>query len=154
LTATGWDRSAHNDCNWAQIHCNGTAIRTPRSTLIAIRQPGVEATLNRNGYTTKVLTEMLGVKSAELRRSYGPCSSMNSVRSGARDLKEQMLAAGFPCEPRRRPVAMRGQSVGCLLNNAKVARIQNIRQDGRRATVVMSLVTVHPPLAPGDQATF
>src|SRR3954468_655173 len=28
---------------------------------------GVEATLNRNGYTTKVLTEMLGVKAGELR---------------------------------------------------------------------------------------
>lgn len=53
---------------------------------------GVEATLNRNGYTTKVLTEMLGVKPAELRALFK--HELGSDR--ARDLKEQMLAAGLP----------------------------------------------------------
>ena len=53
---------------------------------------GVEATLNRNGYTSKVLTEMLGVKPAELRALFR--HELGAERS--RELKEQMLAAGLP----------------------------------------------------------
>jgi type II secretory pathway predicted ATPase ExeA len=53
---------------------------------------GVEATLNRNGYTTKVLTEMLGVKPGELRGFFK--NELGAER--ARDLKEQMLSAGLP----------------------------------------------------------
>ena len=53
---------------------------------------GVEAILNRNGYTTKVLTDMLGVKAAELRALFK--NELGAER--ARDLKEQMLAAGLP----------------------------------------------------------
>jgi len=53
---------------------------------------GVEATLTRNGYTTKVLTEMLGVKPGELRALFK--QELGAER--ARDLKEQMLAAGLP----------------------------------------------------------
>ncbi|HUZ90688.1 MAG TPA: recombinase family protein [Methylocella sp.] len=50
------------------------------------------ATLTRNGYTTKVLTEMLGVKPGELRALFK--QELGAER--ARDLKEQMLAAGLP----------------------------------------------------------
>jgi hypothetical protein len=53
---------------------------------------GVEATLNRNGYTTKVLTEMLGVKAGELRGLFK--NELGAERT--RDLKEQMLSAGLP----------------------------------------------------------
>ncbi len=53
---------------------------------------GVEATLNRNGYTSKVLTEILGVKPAELRALFR--HELGAERT--RDLKEQMLAAGSP----------------------------------------------------------
>jgi type II secretory pathway predicted ATPase ExeA len=53
---------------------------------------GVEATLNRNGYTTKVLTEMLGVKTGELRGLFR--NELGAERT--RDLKEQMLSAGLP----------------------------------------------------------
>ena len=53
---------------------------------------GVEATLNRNGYTTKVLTEMLGVKAGELRSLFK--NELSAERT--RDLKEQMLFAGLP----------------------------------------------------------
>ena len=53
---------------------------------------GVEATLNRNGYTTRVLTEMLGVKAGELRGLFK--NELGAERT--RDLKEQMLSAGLP----------------------------------------------------------
>ena len=53
---------------------------------------GVEATLNRNGYITKVLTEMLGVKPAALRALFK--HEFGSDR--ARELKEQMLATVLP----------------------------------------------------------
>jgi hypothetical protein len=53
---------------------------------------GVEATLNRNGYTTRVLTEMLGVKAGELRGLFR--NELSAERT--RDLKEQMLSAGLP----------------------------------------------------------
>lgn len=53
---------------------------------------GVEATLNRNGYTTKVLTGMLGVKAGEPRGLFK--NELSAERT--RDLKEQMLSAGLP----------------------------------------------------------
>jgi len=53
---------------------------------------GVEATLTRHGYTSKVLTELLGVKPAELRALF----RQDLPADRARDLKEQMLAAGLP----------------------------------------------------------
>src|SRR3954466_6962151 len=53
---------------------------------------GVEATLNRYSYTTKVLTEMLGVKAGELRGLFR--NELSAERT--RDLKEQMLSAGLP----------------------------------------------------------
>src|SRR3954467_12415949 len=53
---------------------------------------GVEATLNRNGYTARVLTEMLGVKAGELRGLFK--NELGAERT--RDLKEQMLSAGLP----------------------------------------------------------
>ena len=53
---------------------------------------GVEATLTRHGYTQKVLTEMLGVKPAELKALFR--NDLPVER--ARDIKEQMLAAGLP----------------------------------------------------------
>ena len=53
---------------------------------------GVEAILTRHGYTPKVLTEMLGVKTAELRALF----RQDLPADRARDIKEQMLAAGLP----------------------------------------------------------
>lgn len=53
---------------------------------------GVEATLTRHGYTPKVLTEMLGVKQAELKALFRDDLPADRTR----DIKEQMLAAGLP----------------------------------------------------------
>ncbi len=53
---------------------------------------GVEATLTSKGYTTKVLTEMLGVKPGQLRALFK--QELGAER--ARDFKEQMLAASLP----------------------------------------------------------
>jgi hypothetical protein len=69
-----------------------------------------------------------------------------------------VLERYFEGEDRARGIGeigrVRGHSVGCLLNNAKAVRIRNIRQDGRRATMVMSLATVHPPVAASDRPHF
>jgi type II secretory pathway predicted ATPase ExeA len=53
---------------------------------------GVEATLTRHGYTSKVLTDMLGVKPSELKALF----RQELPADRARDIKEQMLAAGLP----------------------------------------------------------
>ena len=53
---------------------------------------GVEATLTRHGYTSKVLTEMLRVKPSELKALF----RHDLPADRARDIKEQMLAAGLP----------------------------------------------------------
>ena len=50
----------------------------------------LEATLTRHGYTARLLTEMLGAEPGEIRR----CSSRTLEADRARELKEQMLAAG------------------------------------------------------------
>ena len=65
---------------------------TIAASVLSKQIDGVEATLNRNGYTSKVLTEMLGVKPAELRALFR--HELGAERT--RDLKEQMLAAGLP----------------------------------------------------------
>ena len=52
----------------------------------------LEPTLTRHGYTTKVLTEMLGVRPGEIRALFK--HELEPER--ARELKEQMLAAGLP----------------------------------------------------------
>jgi hypothetical protein len=75
-----------------QFIATGPQSERPGPRSLQFDNRGVEATLNRNGYTTKVLTEMLGIKSAELRALFK--HELGSDR--ARDLKEQMLAAGLP----------------------------------------------------------
>ncbi len=52
----------------------------------------LEPTLMRHGYTVKVLTEMLGTKPAEVRALFR--QTLEPDR--ARELKEQLLAAGLP----------------------------------------------------------
>ena len=52
----------------------------------------LEPTLMRHGYTMRALTEMLGTKPAEMRALFR--QTLESDR--ARELKEQMLAAGLP----------------------------------------------------------
>jgi hypothetical protein len=52
----------------------------------------LEPTLMRHGYTMKALTEILGTKPAEMRALFR--QTLESDR--ARELKEQMLAAGLP----------------------------------------------------------
>ncbi len=52
----------------------------------------LEPTLTRHGYTTKVLTEMLGTKPGEIRALFKQTLGFDR----ARELKEQMLAAGLP----------------------------------------------------------
>ena len=61
----------------------------------------LEPTLTRNGYTAKVLTEMLGTKPGEIKALFK--QTLETDR--ARELKEQMLAAGLPVRPMaRKPV--------------------------------------------------
>ena len=52
----------------------------------------LEPTLTRHGYTAKVLTEMLGTKPGEIKALFK--QTLETDR--ARELKEQMLAAGLP----------------------------------------------------------
>jgi type II secretory pathway predicted ATPase ExeA len=52
----------------------------------------LEPTLTRHGYTAKVLTDMLGMKPGEIRALFK--HQLDPER--ARELKEQMLAAGLP----------------------------------------------------------
>jgi len=52
----------------------------------------LEPTLTRHGYTTKVLTEMLGTKPSEIKALFQ--QTLEADR--ARELKEKMLAAGLP----------------------------------------------------------
>ena len=52
----------------------------------------LEPTLTRHGYTAKVLTEMLGTKPGEIKALFK--QTLEADR--ARELKEQMLAAGLP----------------------------------------------------------
>jgi len=52
----------------------------------------LEPTLTRHGYSTKILTEMLGTKTSEIRALFK--QTLEPER--ARELKEQMLAAGLP----------------------------------------------------------
>ena len=52
----------------------------------------LEPTLMRHGYTAKVLSEMLGTKPAEVRALLR--QTLEPDR--ARELKEQLLAAGLP----------------------------------------------------------
>ena len=56
------------------------------------RRYGWEPTLARHGYTPKILAELLGVKQAEIRALFR--QTLEPDR--ARELKEQMLAAGLP----------------------------------------------------------
>ena len=51
-----------------------------------------EPTLTRHGYTAKVLTEMLGTKPGEIKALFKQTLEVDR----ARELKEQMLAAGLP----------------------------------------------------------
>jgi type II secretory pathway predicted ATPase ExeA len=53
---------------------------------------GIEATLTRNGYTVKVLTEMLNIKPGEIKAFYRQTLEPDRTR----ELKDQMLAAGLP----------------------------------------------------------
>jgi len=66
----------------------GRAVRPGRLTWLSTLHARKAATL----YTTKVLTEMLGVKFGELRALFK--QELGAER--ARNLKEQMLAAGLP----------------------------------------------------------
>jgi len=52
----------------------------------------LEPTLTRHGYTAKVLTEMLGTKPGEIKALFKQTLEVDR----ARELKEQMLAAGLP----------------------------------------------------------
>ena len=52
----------------------------------------LEPTLMRHGYTVKVLCELLGTKPAEMRALFR--QTLEPDR--ARELKEQLLAAGLP----------------------------------------------------------
>jgi hypothetical protein len=52
----------------------------------------LEPTLTRHGYTAKVLTEMLGTKPGEIKALFKQMLGIDR----ARELKEQMLAAGLP----------------------------------------------------------
>lgn len=52
----------------------------------------LEPTLTRHGYSARVLTEMLGTKPSEIRALFN--QTLEPER--ARELKEQMLAAGLP----------------------------------------------------------
>jgi type II secretory pathway predicted ATPase ExeA len=52
----------------------------------------LEPTLTRHGYTAKMLTEMLGTKPGEIKALFR--QTLEADR--ARELKEQMLAAGLP----------------------------------------------------------
>jgi type II secretory pathway predicted ATPase ExeA len=53
---------------------------------------GIEATLTRNGYTVRVLAEMLSVKPGEIKAFYRQALEPDRTR----ELKDQMLAAGLP----------------------------------------------------------
>ena len=52
----------------------------------------LEPTLTRHGDTAKVLTEMLGTKPGEIKALFKQTLEVDR----ARELKEQMLAAGLP----------------------------------------------------------
>jgi type II secretory pathway predicted ATPase ExeA len=52
----------------------------------------LEPTLTRHGYTAKVLTEMLGTKPGEIKALFNQTLEVDR----ARELKEQLLAAGLP----------------------------------------------------------
>jgi hypothetical protein len=52
----------------------------------------LEPTLTRHGHTAKVLTEMLGTKPGEIKALFKQTLEVDR----ARELKEQMLAAGLP----------------------------------------------------------
>ena len=52
----------------------------------------LEPTLARHGYTTKVLSELLGAKPAEIKAMFR--QTLEPDR--AREIKEQLLAAGLP----------------------------------------------------------
>jgi hypothetical protein len=52
----------------------------------------LEPTLTRHGYTPTVLSEMLGIKPGEIRALF----KQTLEPDRAREVKEQMLAAGLP----------------------------------------------------------
>ena len=52
----------------------------------------LEPTLTRHGYSARVLTEMLGTKPSEIKALF----KQTLEPDRARELKEQMLAAGLP----------------------------------------------------------
>jgi hypothetical protein len=62
------------------------------SCVLAKQIDDLEPTLTRHGYTAKVLTEMLGTKPGEIKALFK--QTLEADR--ARELKEQMLAAGLP----------------------------------------------------------
>ena len=82
-------------CFWlsAQSNFQFRCYSTPIIDSVLSKQiDDLEPTLMRHGYSVKVLSEMLGTKPAEVRALFR--QTLEPDR--ARELKEQLLAAGLP----------------------------------------------------------